>query len=160
MARWCGGARYAICASGFVYEYYISVVFSRPRALAPPRLRAALAVVLITSGIIAFVLIHLATHRLEPCLAGEHLGGVFALLALVADELDADGLHVVGRELVFVIYALGADAEIEGAQSVELDLVALQEQLLEAHHESLHHTLHHIGRVNRSSTTPFTTSGV
>ena len=87
---------------------------------------------------------------MELRLRGEHLGGVLALLALVADELDADRLHVVGGELVTVAHALGVDAQVEGAQPVELDLVALHEQLLETVDELLHHTLHHVGSEDRT----------
>ena len=86
----------------------------------------------------------------EPRLVGEHLGGVFALLTLVADELHADGLHVVRGEVLLVGHTLRVDAQVEGAQTVELDLVALQEQFLETLDELLHYALHDIGGKDRT----------
>ena len=131
-----------------VYNACISVVFSfllRPSSF----LREASG--LFAAAFAALVCRHcLSVHRAELRLVGEHLSGVLALLALVADELDADGLHVAGGELLLAQCALCGDAEVEGAQSVELDLVALQEQFLEAHDESLNNALHHIRGEDRT----------
>ena len=81
-------------------------------------------------------------------LVGHQAAGVLALLRLVGEEADHDRLEAGGVELILIFGALAATGEIEGAQSVELQLVALQEQLLEAVDELLHHALDDVGGVD------------
>ena len=84
----------------------------------------------------------------EAGLAGHQTGGLLALLRLVGEEAHHDRLEIRGIEVLLQLGTLAAACQVEGAQAVELQLVALQEQLLEAVDELLDDALHHVGGVD------------
>ena len=84
----------------------------------------------------------------EAGLAGHQTGGVLALLRLVGEEAHHDRLELRGIEVLLLLGTLAAACQVEGAQSVELQLVALEEQLLEAVDELLDDALHDVGGVD------------
>ena len=103
------------------------------------------------AAVAAAAALRLLGERLDVGKAGlvlHQAAGVLALLRLVGEEADHDRLEAGGVELILIFGALAATGEIEGAQSVELQLVALQEQLLEAVDELLHHALDDVGGVD------------